>query len=336
MNQIYFIGVDISKEKIDVSVINRSCQVLLEKIIANKRARILSYLEAICRKFKVSKEEILICCEETGVYTTPLKEVCTANGFSLWVENAYKIKKAASDFRGKSDRKDAQRIAEYALRYSDKQFLYQQASMTEKTIQTLLGARETLLLQINAIKQQLSESKSFDPTKHSLLNACYRKTLKTLKAELKRVEEQIECAAKADQLVQNNLELLTSIPGIGKQNALNLIVFTKNFAAFKTAAHLACYAGVVPFPNQSGGMVKRDRVSKFANKNIKKLLHMAAMATVRMKGELRDYYLRKVQQGKNKMLVLNAVRNKLVHRVFAVIQRQTPYEIKSTLELSIN
>jgi len=53
---------------------------------------------------------------------------------------------------------------------------------------------------------------------------------------------------------------------------------------------------------------------------MKKLLHMAALAVISKKGQLKDYYDRKVEQGKNKMSVINAVRNKLIHRVFACVR----------------
>jgi transposase len=77
-----------------------------------------------------------------------------------------------------------------------------------------------------------------------------------------------------------------------------------------------------------GTIVKKHRVSKMANMKLKTLLHLAAMAAVRTKTELKQYYIRKVMDGKNKMSVINAVRNKLVHRIWAVIQRQTPYIVE--------
>ena len=52
---------------------------------------------------------------------------------------------------------------------------------------------------------------------------------------------------------------------------------------------------------------------------------MAALAAVRFDNELKAYYKRKVEEGKNKMSVLNAVRNKLIHRIMAVLKRRTPY-----------
>ena len=59
---------------------------------------------------------------------------------------------------------------------------------------------------------------------------------------------------------------------------------------------------------------------------MKTLLHLAAMGAIRSKGKLQDYYQRKVKEGKNKMSVLNAVRNKLVLRVFAVVAKNQKYD----------
>ena len=90
---------------------------------------------------------------------------------------------------------------------------------------------------------------------------------------------------------------------------------------------MACYAGVVPFENQSGtSLLKKPRVSFLADKESKSLLHMGAMSAIRLDNDLRSYYRRKVKEGKNKMSVLNAVRNKIIHRVFAVVKNQVPYE----------
>ncbi len=58
---------------------------------------------------------------------------------------------------------------------------------------------------------------------------------------------------------------------------------------------------------------------------------MAAMVASRFDPELKTYYTRKVLEGKNKMAVLNAIRNKLIHRVCAVIKRGTPYQANLAL-----
>ncbi|MEZ4800301.1 MAG: transposase [Flavobacteriales bacterium] len=114
------------------------------------------------------------------------------------------------------------------------------------------------------------------------------------------------------------------MPGIGNPNFVDVHFIPQQLQTFESAKQMACYAGVVPFPNQSGVVNKKIEVSRHANKSLKALLHLAAMAAVKSPGDLKAYYIRKVSEGKNKMSVLNAIRNKLVHRIFSVIKRQTP------------
>ena len=66
-------------------------------------------------------------------------------------------------------------------------------------------------------------------------------------------------------------------------------------------------------------------VSPFANRKLKKLLHLCAMAAIRWNVDMKLYYERKVGEGKNKMSVINAVRNKLVLRIFAVVRDERIY-----------
>jgi transposase len=63
-----------------------------------------------------------------------------------------------------------------------------------------------------------------------------------------------------------------------------------------------------------------------ANMDIKKLLYLGATSAIQHSQELKGYYERKVAEGKKKMSVINAVRNKLISRAFACIRDQRPYE----------
>lgn len=326
MKQKYFIGVDISKSKIDCAVMSADLQLMLEKVVVNNDQKITSFLKGVLKRLKADAKQVLVCCENTGIYNRPLERVCVAMGVSLWVEHALKIKRASTDMRGKNDRKDAIRIAEYAIRYQDKQVIYQEPSKDMKELDGLVKVRETLLAQKVAINNQLRESKSHDSIEYQVMESSYQNTLKVLNKSIAETEEKIKNLVEADKELSQNVTLMTSIPGIGMQCAINFVLATNNFKSFNSAKHLACYAGVVPFQNQSGTVTKRDRISKMANRNIKRLLHMAAMAAVRFDEQLKAYFIRKVKEGKNKMSVLNAVRNKLVHRIMAVITRKTPFK----------
>ncbi|QQR84816.1 MAG: IS110 family transposase [Flavobacteriales bacterium] len=125
---------------------------------------------------------------------------------------------------------------------------------------------------------------------------------------------------------QRIYDLLLSIDGVGPVLAAHLLALTEGFLRFKTARELACHAGVAPFEYSSGSSIRgKTRVSKQAQPTLKYLLHMAAVGCTARKGELQDYWKRKVAEGKHKMSVLNAIRNKLIHRICAVIERGTPF-----------
>ena len=86
------------------------------------------------------------------------------------------------------------------------------------------------------------------------------------------------------------------------------------------------YCGVVPFEHTSGKSIRgKPRVHYMANKRLKKLLHLCALSSVQYNTEMKAYFDRKVQEGKHKMLVINNIRNKLLHRICASIRDNRSY-----------
>ncbi len=121
-------------------------------------------------------------------------------------------------------------------------------------------------------------------------------------------------------------KLVTSVVGIGFVTAINLLVYTNGFTVMKDARKLACYCGVAPFEYSSGSSIRgRTKVHYMANKKLKCNLHMASLTAVKLDGDLKAYYERKVGEGKSKLSVLNAVKNKLLARVIAVVNKQELY-----------
>ena len=108
---------------------------------------------------------------------------------------------------------------------------------------------------------------------------------------------------------------------------MKIIITTNEFNDFENGLKIAYYSGVVPFEHQSGSSLKnRARVSQMANKEMKTLLHMSVVSIIsRGKGELFEYYQRKVAEGKIKMSVINALRNKIIQRVFACVKNDKMY-----------
>ena len=165
--------------------------------------------------------------------------------------------------------------------------------------------------------------------------ALYQKKKKRFEMIIRQLDKSIACVDEdIKRLIDDNdtlskqHELLCSVDGIGERTAIKMIVETNAFKDFTDPRKFCCHAGVAPFAYTSGSSQRsRNKVSHRADKSIKALLHMAALSVAtKMKGELNDYYVRKVAEGKNKMSVLNAVRAKLVYRMFAVIRNEQPYQ----------
>ena len=131
---------------------------------------------------------------------------------------------------------------------------------------------------------------------------------------------------KSDPSINTNYNLLLSVPGIGPVTATYILCCTNNFANKASGKQLACYAGLAPFSDTSGTSLKgRNKVHKMSNKELKALLHMCALSAIKNYQEFRNYYDRKVNEGKHPNSVLNAVCKKILLRVAAVLNNQKIY-----------
>ena len=133
-----------------------------------------------------------------------------------------------------------------------------------------------------------------------------------------------------DEKLSKKYEFAKSVVGIGFVTAINLMIYTDGFTQMNDVRKLACYCGVAPFDFSSGSSVKgKTRVHHMANKKLKCNLHMASLSAIKVDHDIRAYYERKVADGKNKMSVLNAVRNKLLARVLACVNNEKNYVNKA-------
>ena len=319
-----FIGVDVSKLKLDFCNY-RDGQFSKEEIVANHSSAIKSHLESILED--AQKEELLICAEYTGQYIYPLTCVCNEMSIDLWVENPVQIKFRSGIQRGKNDKLDARKIAIYTHRFEDQAHLF---SMPEKSIQALkqlVSERDMLVCDRAKYKGQLTDQRDFMEQKvykkkHNRLS----QLIQNLNKAIKQIEDEIQLIIDNNETLSKQHQLLCSIDGIGERTSLKMILETNAFKDFKDPRKFCCHAGVAPFSYTSGSSVRSKRkVSKRADKSIKALLHMAALSAGKTNGDLGKYYNRKVAEGKNKMTVLNAIRAKLVLRMFAVIRNEKFY-----------
>ena len=133
---------------------------------------------------------------------------------------------------------------------------------------------------------------------------------------------------KSDEGLQENFTLVTSIKGVALINTVVILIATQNFTRFTNARQFACYAGMAPFGKQSGTSINsKPKVSRLANKKIKTLLTQAAKSAMAHDPNIKRYYERKAVEGKDKWLITNNVRNKIVHTIFAIVRSKQPYSV---------
>lgn len=332
----FFIGIDVSKDTLDIGLLDaENSETINHQQVSNNdsgTARMLCWLE---EHNGFSIENSLFCLEHTGMYNYPLLQFFSKQGASVWVENPIQIKKSLGLQRGKNDKVDAIRIAQYAYRSRDQVKLWQPAREVVDRLKHLAALRERLVETRKRLLTPLKELLEIgNDAMAKVLEKAMRKTMKALDKDLGAIETQMKEVIDKDDDLKNLYELVTSVVGIGFVTAVNLIVCTNEFKLFSNHRQFACYSGIAPFEYQSGSSIRgRTKVSHMANKKMKKYLHMASLTGIKLDEGLKAYYNRKVEEGKNKMSVLNAIRNKLVARVFAVVNRGFAYK-KNYLVLS--
>lgn len=328
-----FIGIDISKDTFDLALIKENnVSLLLTDEVANDHSGIIK-LEEFLKKQGINMEETLFCMEHTGIYCRLLSQYLIERKYHVWLEMPVQILRSLGIQRGKNDQIDAKRIAEYAYLKKDKAVLWQPPREAVVKINDLLTLRDRLVESRKSLKQPIKEFRDagFKDTANLIESRC-KHTLKAIDKEIQQIEKDLDDLINKDSNLKRLYKLAISVPGIGKITALAMIYFTNEFKLYSNAKQLACYCGVAPFEHTSGTSVRgKSRVSNFANKRLKKLLHLVALSTISSNRELSQYYQRKVSEGKNKMLVINSIRNKILQRLCAVISRGTPYQLEYQL-----
>jgi transposase len=318
-----FIGIDVSKDHLDIAFFQEGKSIKYDHIV-NSLEAIRDFLSSFQNLYEI--RESLFCMEHTGIYINFLLIALSDFNCSIWVENALEIKRSGGVKRGKNDKVDSERIATYAFRFQDKVNLYCPPSEQLEALKTLQTLRKTLVSHKQELETYVNEKSQFSKTStQKLLEENSKATLEHLTKRIKELEDKMNQIIKNDPQLKELYRLTTSVIGVGKVTAIQLLIATEGFTKFDTAKQLACYCGVVPFENSSGKFKGKARVSKMANKALKTALHMCALSALRVEGELRTYYLRKVAEGKNKMSVINALRNKIIQRIFACVKNKILY-----------
>ena len=273
---------------------------------------------------KFLQKDSLVVMEATGYYHYRLAQYLYEKGITVSVVNPLSVKRFIQMklSKVKTDKSDAKAICEYAQ--ATKAPLYTARNAVQAECLQLLSLQDLYLKQRTAVKNKIHGEKALGTPSKTVTRSLNR-TLKQLEKELAQIEAKLESLVRDNQ--EEQLEQLTSIPGMGKKTAMLLIVLTDGFTNFESARQLCCFTGLTPTIRQSGTSVRgRSRISKVGNRKLRNLLFMCSFTACKTNKACREIYERIVAKGKSKKLALIAVCNKLLKQAFAIAKSGTFYQ----------
>ena len=322
-NKSVIVGIDVSKATLDTNIHKPEFHFVVE----NNPKGFVDLLETTCKVCNCKKQDIFYCFENTGKYSRMLSVFLQTQKIAFAMVPALEIKRSLGMTRGKNDKVDAQRIANYAYEKRDKLSPTVLPGKEIEQLKMLLSLREKLIKHRTAYKNGIKDLYDcYKEGETALIKDSQKRLICSLNKEIQTIEDEITKIIEQYQQMAKNFQLIQTITGIGKITAWYLIAYTGNFTLFPNARAFACYSGLAPFEYSSGTLIGKPRGHYYANKQMKSILNMAAMSAILLKGEFKVYYEKRVKDlGKPKMSTLNIIRNKLLFRVFAVVNRGKPY-----------
>ena len=221
----------------------------------------------------------------------------------------------------KSDEIDARLIALYGEKMQPSPYRMRSDSIL------ILKQKRTVLRQLKkqlVATSNLKGSMEVLPIYDSKCKKTIEKTIAFLEKQIKYMEG--ELASLANDEFKRQMDLLTSIKGIGVTLAAALIVATAGFTYFDNAKQLTRYLGLSPTYQQSGTSVNfKGHINRNGDPILRSQLYVAAFSSLRCNTECKACFDRLRSKGKPGKVAVVAVANKLVRQAFAVVTQDKPY-----------
>lgn len=336
----FIVGGDISKDKINFAV-QYGNQIVHECEIKNSYATLKSFIKEVqqiaqAQSGSVDTVQLCFVMEYTGIYNNILLGCLVEQDIDAFVCSGLAIKNASGLIRGKNDKIDAARIADYGKRHADKLKKYEPSSEIINQLKIMNTQRARLVKMKTQLTQDHDDIKKFHSKEmYQMMKQSTEKVKAELEKSINEIEKKMMEVIDKDEAVKANFKFAVSVPGVGKVTAIALICYTNNFTSFASSKALGSYCGVVPFEHSSGRYKGREKVSNMANKKLKTLLHLCATSSIKTKSIFKEYYIRKIEiEKKNKMLVLNNLRNKILKTVFSCVKNKTKFDREYKYEMA--
>ena len=320
-----FIGIDISKDVFDYCFLSEDNELLVSK---GQKPNTVKGINQLCKQIGgFSSYEVWICMEHTGYYGYLLAFEFSKRNLRYSLLNPLEMKHSVGLTRGKTDTIDAYRIASFALSNMHKLKPHSLPTRQLQQLKVFISMRNRyakVLVQLkNGLKACQIAAQTID------LSIQIEENLALINQQeqaITNLEKQMLELINSNAELKKSFKKVTQVIGVGPIVAMKCIAETDNFNKFTDGRKFSCHCGLAPFEYRSGSSVRaKTRTSPLSDKSLKAIFYKAAGTAIQHDPQLRNYRNRKIKEGKHKLSVLNAVANKLVLRIFAVVQRDEPF-----------
>ena len=309
-----YIGIDVSKDSFVAAYPKKSGY--STKSFPNTTSGVRQFITSL-------PEDSHCVMEATGNYSMLLLYLLQQANIIVSMENPQKIKYFARAMLSttKTDEIDAKLIALYGEKMEPAPFkIPSESIILLKQKRTVLRQLKKQLTAMINLQHSLSVLPKQDPT----AKAATEQTIKFLRKQISKMEEEITNISNKE--FKRQMELLTSIKGIGENIASALIMATGGFTYFSSAKQISRFLGLCPTYQQSGTSVNiKGHINRNGDTHLRSMMYVVAFSSIRSNTACRETYERLRSNGKSGRVAIIAVANKLIRQAFAVVTNNRPY-----------
>ena len=324
------IGIDVSKASLDCAHLRDADQSRAKRKTCQNNVSCFPSLAAWAEaKSELPVQALAFIIEPTHVYHEQLVQFLHNTGATVYLVNPGRVRKFAEGIGilSKNDLIDADLLTRYGL-LARNLIAYAPVAQEVNDLRSLLNRLDVLE---RNLRRELNRQEKVGKTMvfHHLEQQSIARAVKRLKTEIITFKRAIREHIKSTQSLQQNFNLLHTIPGVGAKTAWIMIVILGS-RAFRSAPEVASFLGLNPIEKRSGkSQYRRPRMSKSGSRNYRQKLYFPAMVATRKNPDIQALYERLLAADKTKMCALGAAMRKLVHICYGVIKNQTPYKAQT-------
>lgn len=269
-----------------------------------------------------------VVMEATGVYHESFANYLVDLEIKVCIVLPNKISnyRRTQELKTKTDKACSEVIARFGL--ERKLENWKKPKEIYKRLQQLTRERDQIVDERVSVKNMLhAENSEANPNANSIERMKAR--IAFLTEQESQIKKELSTYIKKDEKLQKDVNIITSIPGVGELTALIILAETNGFELIRNKKQLVSYAGLDVQERQSGTSVNgKPRISKRGNRSLRKAMHFPSLSSVKYNEEHRILYARLVSKHGIKMKALVAVQRKILELAFVLYKKQELFDDK--------